>query len=306
MICIENKDFVLDEHTVVTLGKFDGIHKGHRKLIHKALEISHKTGMKSAVFTFKVTEKNKFPYMESEKITTPGERKAVLEELGVDILVEYPFDTEVADTEPVDFLTDVLKNKMKAAYIVVGEDWTFGKGGRGNAQTLRSNCDKLGFEPVILKKETYDGRKIGSSWVREEIAAGHMETVNILLDYPYSITGVVVHGNRIGRTIGFPTANILPGDDKILPPFGVYASKTLIDGKEYYGISNIGVKPTISDNNAVNVETNLIGYDGDLYGRSIKVELIHFRRPEMKFESVDALKNQLVRDIEFSKTYFMI
>lgn len=133
-----------------------------------------------------------------------------------------------------------------------------------------------------------------------------METVNILLDYPYSITGVVVHGNRIGRTIGFPTANILPGDDKILPPFGVYASKTLIDGKEYYGISNIGVKPTISDNNAVNVETNLIGYDGDLYGRSIKVELIHFRRPEMKFESVEALKNQLVRDIEFSKTYFMI
>ena len=199
-----------------------------------------------------------------------------------------------------------MKNKMKAAYIVVGEDWTFGKGGRGNAQTLRSNCDKLGFEPVILKKETYDGRKIGSSWVREEIAAGHMETVNILLDYPYSITGVVVHGNRIGRTIGFPTANILPGDDKILPPFGVYASKTLIDGKKYYGISNIGVKPTISDNNAVNVETNLIGYDGDLYGRSIKVELIHFRRPEMKFESVEALKNQLVRDIEFSKTYFMI
>ncbi|MDD6235679.1 MAG: riboflavin biosynthesis protein RibF [Lachnospiraceae bacterium] len=307
MICIENKDFVLDEHTVVTLGKFDGIHKGHRKLIQKALEISNKTGMKTAVFTFRVTEENKFPYMESEKITTPDERKSILEELGVDILVEYPFDTEVADTEPVDFLADVLKNKMKAAYVVVGEDWTFGRGGRGNAQTLKENGEKLGFEPVILEKETYDGRKIGSSWVREEITAGHMETVNILLDYPYSITGVVVHGNRIGRTIGFPTANIVPDKDKILPPFGVYASKTVIDGKEeYYGISNIGVKPTISDNNAVNVETNLIGYDGNLYGSSIKVELIHFQRPEMKFESVEALKNQLVRDIEFSKTYFMI
>ena len=307
MICIENKDFVLDEHTVVTLGKFDGIHKGHRKLIQKALEISNKTGMKTAVFTFRVTEENKFPYMESEKITTPDERKSILEELGVDILVEYPFDTEVADTEPVDFLADVLKNKMKAAYVVVGEDWTFGRGGRGNAQTLKENGEKLGFEPVILEKETYDGRKIGSSWVREEITAGHMETVNLLLDYPYSITGVVVHGNRIGRTIGFPTANIVPDKDKILPPFGVYASKTVIDGKEeYYGISNIGVKPTISDNNAVNVETNLIGYDGNLYGSSIKVELIHFQRPEMKFESVEALKNQLVRDIEFSKTYFMI
>lgn len=307
MICIENKDFVLDEHTVVTLGKFDGIHKGHRKLIQKALEISNKTGMKTAVFTFRVTEENKFPYMESEKITTPDERKSILEELGVDILVEYPFDTEVADTEPVDFLADVLKNKMKAAYVVVGEDWTFGRGGRGNAQTLKENGEKLGFEPVILEKETYDGRKIGSSWVREEITAGHMETVNILLDYPYSITGVVVHGNRIGRTIGFPTANIVPDKDKILPPFGVYASKTVIDGKEeYYGISNIGVKPTISDNNAVNVETNFIGYDGNLYGSSIKVELIHFQRPEMKFESVEALKNQLVRDIEFSKTYFMI
>ena len=307
MICIENKDFVLDEHTVVTLGKFDGIHKGHRKLIQKALEIANKTGMKTAVFTFRVTEENKFPYMESEKITTPDERKSILEELGVDILVEYPFDTEVADTEPVDFLADVLKNKMKAAYVVVGEDWTFGRGGRGNAQTLKENGEKLGFEPVILEKETYDGRKIGSSWVREEITAGHMETVNILLDYPYSITGVVVHGNRIGRTIGFPTANIVPDKDKILPPFGVYASKTVIDGKEeYYGISNIGVKPTISDNNAVNVETNLIGYDGNLYGSSIKVELIHFQRPEMKFESVEALKNQLVRDIEFSKTYFMI
>lgn len=306
MICIKNKDFVLDERTVVTLGKFDGIHKGHRKLIQKACEIAGEKGLKTAVFTFKVAPGYNFPYMESEKITTFSEREEILEKLGVDILVEYPFDTEVADTAPVDFLADVLKDRMKAAYVVVGEDWTFGKGGSGNADTLKKAGKTLGFEPVILEKETYDGRKIGSSWVREEIAAGHMETVNILLDYPYSIEGIVVHGNIIGRTIGFPTANIIPDKDKILPPFGVYASRVVTPFGEYYGITNIGVKPTVSDNNAVNVETNLIGYDGDLYGSRIQVELIHFQRPEMKFGSVEMLKNQLVRDIEFSKTYFML
>ena len=306
MICIKNKDFKLDNKTVVTLGKFDGIHRGHRKLIDKAREIAAREGLKTAVFTFKVVEGKRFPYMENEKITTFDEREHILEALGVDILVEFPFDEQVADMHPLDFLKDVIHARMNAAYVVVGDDWTFGKGGRGNAGTLTATADLLDFTPVILEKETHDGRKIGSSWIRDEIAAGHMETVNILLGYPYCIIGTVVHGNSIGRTIGFPTANIIPDADKILPPFGVYASKVIMEDGEYYGITNIGVKPTIADDNSVNAETNIIDYEGDLYGKKICVELIHFQRPEMKFQSVEMLKNQLSRDIEFSKTYFML
>ncbi len=306
MICIKSKDFILDKKTIVTLGKFDGVHKGHRKLISAAKELAAEHNLPVAVFTFKVVEGGHFPYMDGAKITTFEERERIFENLGVDILIEYPFDDSVADMEPIAFIEHIIKGRMSAEYVVVGEDWTFGKGGAGNTDLLKASQKLFDFKAVILEKELHDGREIGSSWIRDEIMAGRMETANILLDYPYSVTGTVVHGNLFGRTMGFPTANLIPDEDKLLPPYGVYAAKVFTVDGEYYGVANIGVKPTVSDKNTVGVETYIIGYDGDLYGSDIRVELIHFQRPEMKFQSVDMLQAQLMRDIEFAKTYFMI
>ncbi len=306
MICIKEKDFLLEQKTIVTLGKFDGIHKGHRKLIKAAKELAAEHNLPVVVFTFKVAEGEYFPYMDGEKITTFEERVHIFESLGVDILVEYPFDTNVAATEPIAFIEQVIKNKINASYVVVGQDWSFGKDGAGNTDLLKASQKLFDFNAVVVEKELHDGREIGSSWIRDEIKAGRMETANILLDYPYSVRGTVVHGNNLGHTIGIPTANIIPDADKLLPPYGVYASKVFFDDKEYYGITNIGVKPTVTDENIAGAETYIIDYSGDLYGREITVELIHFQRPEMRFQSVDMLQTQLMRDIEFARTYFLI
>ena len=306
MICIKEKDFLLNEKTIVTLGKFDGIHRGHRKLINVAKELADENNLPLAVFTFKVADGEYFPYMDGEKITTFKERERIFKSLGVDILVEYPFDRSVADTEPIAFMKHIIKEKMNASYVVVGQDWTFGKDGAGNTDLLKASQKLFDFTAVIVEKEIHDGREIGSSWIRDEIKAGRMETASILLDYPHSVYGEVVHGNDLGRTIGFPTANIIPEEDKLLPPYGVYASKVLIDDKVYYGVTNIGVKPTITDEKIPGVETYIIDFSGDIYGKEINVELIHFQRPEMKFQSVDMLQTQLMRDVEFARTYFLI
>lgn len=304
MLCIKDSDFRLDGRTVVTLGKFDGVHMGHRKLIDRAKHIAIINNMRLAVFTFKVADGKRYPYMDSSQITTFRERERIFEELGADVLIEFPFDDGIADMEPLSFIENILKEKLNAAFVVVGEDWRFGKGGEGNCDLLKASQKIYGFEAVVMEKERHDGREIGSTWVRDEIREGNMETVNVLLGHPYTICGTVVHGNEIGRQMGFPTVNIIPGRDKLLPPNGVYTSKITMSEGEFYGITNVGVRPTVTKGGIMTVETFVFDFCKDIYGQEVAVCPIHFQRPEMRFQSKEALMQQLSRDIEFAKSFF--
>ena len=208
--------------------------------------------------------------------------------------------------EPDDFIKDILVDKLKAKVLVVGTDYCFGKNRSGNVEFLIKNAARYGYETIVVEKEKFQGKDISSTYVREELKMGHMETVNVLLNRPYSISGIVAKGNQLGRTIDIPTINVYPTEIKLLPPNGVYASKILIDNIEYYGVTNLGTKPTVSDGYEISVETNVFYFDKDVYGNRVEVKLLHFLRQEMKFENIEALKKQMESDASFAKEMFML
>ncbi|MEY8355019.1 riboflavin biosynthesis protein RibF [Lachnospiraceae bacterium 54-53] len=298
------REFQIQEPAVVTLGKFDGRHRGHQKLLKRMARVKEEKGYQIAVFTFDMSP-NSFVAGDSQKvITTNLERKNNLEKAGIDYLVEYPFTEETARMEPEEFVKNVLAGQMNARTIVVGTDCTFGYRGAGNADSLSRWKDRYGYELIIIPKERDDHRDISSTYIREQLDAGNMEKANELLGEPYAIHGTVVHGNHMGGAVlGFPTANILPPPEKHLPLFGVYVSKVFVDGAYYGGITNIGRKPTIKGHSPVGAETYIFGINQDIYGKTIEVQLLHFIRPERRFEGLEQLKAQISRDREYGMRY---
>ena len=299
------REFQIEEPTAVTIGKFDGRHKGHQKLLREMLCFKERQGLKAAVFTFDMAPAGVMAGRVQTVITTNQERRNKMAKVGIDYLVEYPFDQETAHMQPEDFVSEVLVRQMHAKAVVVGTDCSFGYKGAGNAQLLKEMSEFCGFEAVIIEKEQDDHRDISSTYVREELDLGNMEKANELLGEPYAIHGVVVHGNHIGGAIlGFPTANILPPPEKHLPPFGVYVSQVLVDGRLYRGVTNIGKKPTVAGESPVGVETFIMGLEENLYGKEIEVQLLNFERPEQKFASLKELKERIEKDKEYAAAYF--
>lgn len=297
-------DFKIEEPTVVTIGKFDGRHRGHQKLIERMKEIREETGYKLAVFTFSIAPAALLGEEKAFVITTNEERMRNLRDTGVDYLVECPFTKEVAHMAPEEFVKEILVEKMGARAVVVGTDCGFGYKRSGNARLLGSLSETLGYSLSVIEKEKDEDRDISSTYVREEIRMGAMEKAWELLGEPYSIGGLVVHGNHIGSSrLGFPTANLLPPAEKQLPPFGVYVSRVYLDGKYYGGITNIGKKPTVEGENPIGAETFIYDFHGDIYGKEIRVELLHFERPERKFAGLEELKRQIERDKEYGLRY---
>jgi riboflavin kinase/FMN adenylyltransferase len=298
--------FSIEEPTSVTIGKFDGRHKGHQKLLREMMELKQKYGYKIAVFTFDMAPAGVVSGKKQTVITTNQERRNNMEKMGVDYLVEYPFDMEVAHMTAEEFVAQILVGQMHARAIVAGTDCGFGYQRSGNAELLRKLAPKYGYETVIIEKEQDDHRDISSTYVREELDLGNIEKANELLGEPYSIHGIVVHGNHIGGPrLGFPTANILPPPEKHLPPFGVYVSRVLVRGRYYSGVTNIGRKPTVEGNAPIGVETFLLDLEGemDLYGEMIEVQLLNFERPEQKFASLDDLKARIELDKKYAAEY---
>lgn len=299
------REFQIEEPTAVTIGKFDGRHKGHQKLLREMLCFKERQGLKAAVFTFDMAPAGVMAGRVQTVITTNQERRNKMAKVGIDYLVEYPFDQETAHMQPEEFVSEVLVRQMHAKAVVVGTDCSFGYKGAGNAQLLKEMSEFCGFEAVIIEKEQDDHRDISSTYVREELDLGNMEKANELLGEPYAIHGVVVHGNHIGGAIlGFPTANILPPPEKHLPPFGVYVSQVLVDGSLYRGVTNIGKKPTVAGESPVGVETFIMGLEENLYGKEIEVQLLNFERPEQKFASLKELKERIEKDKEYAAAYF--
>lgn len=302
---IDTADFNITEPTVVTIGKFDGRHRGHQKLLKEMLELKASKGYKLAVFTFSTVPGTLVYGTKATVITTNRERRNNMEKMGVDYLIEYPFTPEVSHMLPEAFVKTILAGKMNAKAIVVGTDCGFGYKRAGNAALLAQLADTCGYELVVITKAKEDSRDISSTYVREELAKGNMEKVNELLGQPYSILGTVVHGNHIGGSIlGFPTANILPPPEKLLPPFGVYVSRVIVDQNSYRGITNIGKKPTVDGEFPVGVETFIFDLDEDIYGKEIEVQLFDFERPEKKFDSLEELKEQIARDKEYGARFW--
>ncbi len=305
MIYIEGtKDFHIDEPTAVSIGKFDGLHRGHMKLVKELLECAG-NGYASAVFTFSTPPASLVDGTPQNMIMTNGERKELIENAGIDYLVEYPFDEETCHTEPEAFVRDVIADRMNAKIVITGPDCRFGYKAAGDSKMLAELAGKYGYKYFVVEKLKDGDREISSTYVREKLSEGDIKKADELLGYRYFITGTVVHGSSLGRTKLYPTVNIEPDEDKFLPKYGVYVTKVEIDGKEYKGLTNVGKRPTVGDDNPANVETYLYDTDENLYGKHIRVEFLDFIRPEMKFKSVDELRAELDRDIETGRERLM-
>lgn len=293
-------DFWIPEESAVTLGKFDGIHKGHQKLMKHVLAKSAQ-GLKSVVFTFGQMPGTVFFGNKGRTILTRAERQQHLEQMGIDYMVECPFVPQIIQMEPEKFIEEILVNQLHAKYIAVGPDFRYGHNRKGDVELLKKLASEFGYEVEVFDKECLDNKIISSTYIREMLEIGDMETVGKLLGYPYYVSGTVVHGHEIGRKLGIPTTNILPDDEKMLPPNGVYLTKTIFDHDEYFGITNIGVKPTISGEEEKGIETHLLDFDGDLYDKELVVEFYAFERAEQRFESLDDLKAQLEKDVRWGR-----
>ncbi|TCL56512.1 riboflavin kinase/FMN adenylyltransferase [Kineothrix alysoides] len=295
-------EFELCGKSAVSIGKFDGIHLGHQKLLGNILE-QKEQGQKAVVFTFDPPPSVLFGRADDRELMTKKEKRMAFEQMGIDVLIEFPLTVQTAATLPEDFIEDILVKKLHAEYIAAGPDVSFGDKGAGNYMLLRSMAGRFGYQVEIIDKIYFNGREISSTYVREELEKGNMEMVAKLLGAPYGISETIAHGNSYGRTIGMPTANLLPSAAKLLPPRGVYYSEVFIKERKYAGITNIGYKPTVSDNGQMGVETFIYEFDEDIYGEEMTIRLLSYKRPEKKFDGKDALKEQMMKDIEEGKAF---
>ena len=288
-------EFETTEATAISLGKFDGLHMGHQLLVNRILK-KKEEGLKALIFTF--------DFGDRPMLLLPEERRALLKKLGVDCLIECPFVESLAHMEAEDFVREILVKRLHVKYLAVGTDFHFGHNRKGSYQLLEAMQEECGFEVEVVEKACYDGEEISSTRIRRELEQGHMELVNQLLGYNFSVTGEVLHGRQIGRTLGLPTTNLLPGPGKLLTPNGVYATRTRIADEIFEGITNIGHKPTVGAEPRRGVETFLFDLDRNLYGDIITVNFYGFERPERKFESLEALKARIEQDVIWGREYF--
>ena len=294
---IENTtDFYSEMPSAVTLGKFDGLHRGHQKLIREILQLQE-DGYYGIVFTIAPEE--------NPVLLTQKEKREMLEAQGIDCMIRCPFVPEILSMEPETFVAEVLVGRLKARQIVVGTDFRFGHRRSGDVKLLESLQEKYDFTLTVITKECYQNQEISSSYIRESLSEADMTLVSNLLGFHFPIKGEVEHGKKLGRTIGMPTINQIPDPHKLLPPEGVYYSEVVIEDRKYYGMTNIGYKPTV-DGSFRGVETYLFGINENLYGKTAEVRLCKFRRAERRFPDVNTLKAQMELDIQAGKEYFSV
>lgn len=291
---ITGKEFKLN-NTCVTLGKFDGIHLGHQKLLRE-LQKDIKPEQRCVMFSFELPECAKVLFTEEE-------RRSILASEGIDVLIAYPFNEETKAITADAFLRDILMKKLGMKKIVVGTDNRFGFQRAGSPEMLAANAKMYGYQVIVCEKAVMDGEEISSTRIKRVLQEAKIPEVNAMLGREYFIQGSVERGKQLGRTIGFPTINVIPPKNKLLPPCGVYVSKTELDGKEYFGITNIGVRPTVGKQEANWVETHLLDFDSECYGALAKTKLYWFIRPETVFSGLDELKNQITKDCKAAE-YF--
>jgi len=282
---------------VITIGTFDGVHLGHRQIIDGLKKEAVRIGGETVIITF---------YPHPRKIVTPGvhiallntteEKISLLDKEKIDHLIIVPFTGAFAEQDATSYIKDFLVAKIHPHTIIIGYDHRFGRGREGNYMMLENFGAACGFAVKEIPEKLLDAAAVSSTRIRQSLAEGNIATANELLGYSYFFTGTVVEGNRLGNTIGYPTANIQPdSDEKLIPANGVYAVEVVVEDKKYRGMMNIGIRPTIGGTKRV-IEVNIFGFSADIYNSPVTVYFKYFLRNEQKFSGIDALKQQLAED----------
>lgn len=288
-------NYKAQEESVIALGNFDGVHRGHIELITKAIENSKKLNIKSSLLLFNEHTDNLIKVGKKDIITTNKTKFDILEKLGIDIIYLINFTREFMSYSPIKFLDDFLVKNLKIKGVVVGYDYTYGYKKSGNIEFLREN--KSLFETVeIIEQISYKGEKISSSLIRKLIENGKIKDANFLLSRPYKLIGEIIHAKGLGKKMGYPTANLKLIDNFVIPKFGVYDTDIIIKGKKYKASTNIGTNPTV-EHDGIKIEAHILDFNEDIYDEIVELELLDFVRAELKFNSVEELFEQIAKDV---------
>ena len=298
-------EFIPTKKTIVTLGTFDGVHLGHNVILDKICNIAKQENLESVLLTF-------FPHprlivsndTEIKMLNTLSEKAILLEEKGIQNFIIHPFDKFFSELFPREFVEQVLIKQLNIQKIIIGYDHKFGKNRAADFNDLIAFGKEFGFEVEEISAKQVDEVSVSSTKIRNSLIEGNISLANAYLGYPYMLSGIVVKGNQLGRTIGFPTANIEISENyKLIPKNGVYIVTAIVNNQTIFGMMNIGIKPTLGDN-VPSIEVHLLNFSEDIYGQKIQVNVIERLRDEQKFESFEALKSQLEIDKINTVDYF--
>ncbi len=289
---------------VVAIGAFDGIHLGHRAIICRAVADAHASGLLATVFTFDRHPAELLrPDRAPDYITTPDQRVKLIENLGANFLVIAKFDAALAALDPEDFVSAILLRRLGAKAVVVGQDFRFGKGRAGDVAFLQSRGKELGFDVTALDPVGSGDAVVSSTRIRELLGSGEIAEAEQALGHPFKLAGRVVTGRQLGRTLGFPTANLERSYRQVVPKQGIWAVRvSLEDGRVLNGACSIGVRPTVEDAGARTIETFILDFNEDIYNTVIELQFVEYLRTEAKFASLDALIQQMNIDVARART----
>lgn len=289
---------------VITIGTFDGLHIGHRQILDKVAETAANRGTDSAVITFHPHPRIVLG-QEVKLLNTREEKRMIIGKLGISHLVEIPFTVAFSDITATDFIS-MLAGLINPSVIIIGYDHGFGRNREGDIKVLEDSAERYGFEVINIPAVEAGNSKVSSSHIRNLILKGEIKHAGELLGEPYALTGTVVRGNQIGKRLGYPTANIYIEDEhKLIPAMGVYATIAELNGKEYFSMTNIGLRPTL-DVHKLTIEANLFDFDEDIYYQRLTLRFVEYIRDEERFENLDSLKEQIGRDKESTLKIFGI
>ena len=300
------RTIMAEKQRVIALGFFDGVHRGHGALLRRAREVADETGALACAVTFDHHPRDLTRGEPTPLINTHQERTTLMERYyGMDEVLVLPFDRAMMEMPWREFATHILSEQMGAIHVVAGHDYHFGYKGEGNVDRLGAICQEMGIGCTIIPPVQIDGITVSSTYIRGLITQGDMERACRYLGHPHLITGTVVHGKQLGRTLGTPTANLLLPSNILVPAFGVYATRVHLAGQTYQAVTNVGVRPTVEDTHQVTVEPWILDFDGDVYGQHMEVEFYTRLRGERKFESLDALRDEILRNAHQTRAYFV-
>lgn len=304
MKCFYNLDSVdISSYTAVTIGMFDGLHLGHLKVIDGCIAVAKEKGLKSCLITFSNHPADFFTKKRNELLMPMAEKISALEKYGIDYLLILPFDTYLVEIPAVDFVAQILVKKLMAKSVVLGYDNHFGKNREGSTSFIQSHFSPE-LQAISIEVAKVDDVIVSSSQIKKYLSEGEVTSAKSMLGRHYKISGKVIHGNQNGRKIGFPTANMsLDADNKFIPQLGVYLCQVEVVSGIYYGLTNMGYRPTLNKDEGIHIETHILDFDGDIYGQPISIQFVEKIRSEKRFDSFDELKNQIAADLAWAKLY---
>jgi riboflavin kinase/FMN adenylyltransferase len=301
LIVQNTKDFRIESPTIVTIGTFDGVHLGHQKILLRLKELKEKLGLKTVVLTFEPhPRKILFPEQKDLKlITVIDEKLDLLAKYGVDVTVVYPFDKTFSQLEVKHYLEEILVHQLNVKHLVIGYDHKFGKDRKGDITVLKENAANYKFTVEEISEKDIDNIAVSSTNIRKAVEEGKIEKAISFLGHPFFLKAKVLKGKQLGRTIGFPTANLqIEGTDKLIPKTGVYFVEVIVDEETYFGMLNVGINPTTDNDSKLKIEVNIFDFEKDIYNKTITLNFIKWLRDEQKFNNLNELMAQLNKDKE--------